>query len=320
MEPNKNRAGMQNLQSKQRQTHIKKQQKKNTAPVAPVIFLAIFAIILGVAAGLLLRQVFETRLQAEHALNIKSQFVEDLSERLNYLEVEYDELSTQNEHLEGQLRQERARISRLRSELRGIDPAKAQEYQEKISNLEKQLESYREQVAMLETEKQSLEGEKSQMQSTLNQTTARFDELERKKKELEEKVEKAAYLTISGITAQAIRERRRGDEPTDRARRTDKIQVCFTVNENHVAEPGSRDFHIRIIDPNNQVLADSRANVFEHNGEELVYTNRRVVNFRNEQQNVCIVWSQPERFDSGYYNVNIYAEGREAGYKLFELH
>ncbi len=292
---------------------------KSSANVGPVIFLAIFAVLLAVVAGLLLRQVFETRFQAETALRAQTQTIANMTSQLNNLEEEYIELSVKHEHLEGSLRQERARISRLRQELRGMDPVEAQKYKDQIRELEERLEYYREQVSMLETEKQSLESEKSQMQTTLNQTTNRFDELEQRNKELEEKVEKAAYLTIAGITAQGIRERRRGDEPTDRARRTDKIQICFTVNENPVAEPGNRDFYVRIIDPNNRVLADSQANVFDHNGEELVYSNRRSVNFRNEQQNVCVVWSQPERFESGYYNVNIYAEGREAGYKLFEL-
>ncbi len=310
MEPNKAKTGKVD------------EKPKKTAGIGPVIFLSIFAVLLAVAAGLLLREVFEARLQAEVALEEKTialQEKQEIEEQLNELEEEYVELSVKHEHLEGAIRQERARIARLRQEMRGIDPADAQKYKEQIQELEDRLEEYREQVRMLEAENQSLESEKSQMQSTLNQTTARFDELEQRKKELEELVDKASYLTISGITAQGIRERRRGDEPTDRARRTDKLQICWTVNENLVAEPGNREFHVRIIDPNNRVLAASDQNTFDHNGEELVYSLRRQINFRNDQQNVCVVWTQDERFESGYYNVNIYAEGREAGYKLFEL-
>lgn len=313
MEPNRPKAGMKD----KKQT--KGQNPKSSANVGPVIFLAIFAVLLGVAAGLLLRQVFETRIQAEAALETKSQIVDDLNKKLDNLEEDYIELSVKHEHLEGALRQERARISRLRQELRGMDPVEAQKYKDQIRGLEDQLEIYKEQVGMLEIEKQSIESEKSQMQMTLNQTTILLDELERRNKELEEQVEKAAYLTISGLTAQGIRERRKGDEPTNRARKTDKLQVCFTVNENQVAEPGNREFFVRIVDPNNRVLAASQANTFNHQGEELVYSQKRQVNFRSESQNVCVVWSQPERFESGYYNVNVYAEGREAGYSLFQL-
>ncbi len=311
------------MENKKTQAGSNNQNSKGSANAAPVIFLSVFAILLAIAAGLLLRQVLESRAQVERAIYEKAEVVnekEELTEKLNELEEEYVELSVKYEHLEGSLRQERARISRLRQELRGIDPVDARMYKEQIEELEEKLEEYREQARVMEAEKQSLASEKSQMQTTLNQANAQINELDSKKEDLEELVEKASYLTISELTAQGIRERRRrGDQPTDRARRTDKIQVCFTVNENHVAPAGNRDFFIRIIDPNNRVLSVSDANTFEFEGEEIVYTRKREVNFRNEPQNVCVAWNQPDRFEKGYYNAVVFTEGREVGYQLFQL-
>ncbi len=310
------------MEHRKTQTGENKKNSKGPSNIGPVIFLSIFAVLLAVAAGLLLRQVLDSRAQAEAILYEKEQAVlekQEMDEKLNELEEEYIELSVKYEHLEGSLKQERVRINRLRQELRVTEPADVHRYEEQIRELQETLNDYREQVRVMESEKQTLAMEKSQMQADLDQTTSKFGDLERKKDELEEKVEKASYLTISGLTVQGIRERRRGDEPTDRARRTDKIQVCFTVNENFVAQPGNRDFYIRIIDPNNRAFRISDDNTFEYEGDEIVYTLRRQVNYRNEQQKVCGVWNQSDRFQQGYYNAVVFTEGREVGFKLFEL-
>jgi len=299
------------------------QKPRNQSGMGPFIFVSIFVILLAVATGLLLRQVFESRAEAEIALQEKNQAIaekQELQDQLHEIEEDYIELSSKYDHLEEELRQAGARISRLRSELEGVDPADARQFREEIEQLEQQLEEYRQQIEDLERENQALASEKSQMQSTVDEVTSRFDRMEQEKERLQEKVEQASYLTICEFTVQPIRERWFGrEEITDRARRTDRIEICFTVNENPAASPGVRDFHIRIMDPHNNVLS-STGNVYElENGEEINYSLSRQIDYENEQEEVCVTWTQDERYLSGYYNVNIYTEGREVGYKLFEL-
>ena len=42
--------------------------------------------------------------------------------------------------------------------------------------------------------------------------------------------------------------------PTERARRSDKIKVCFTVAKNKLTEAGDKELYVQVIDPKNNVL------------------------------------------------------------------
>ncbi len=310
------------MEEKKQKPGANRSKPNKSANIGALIFLSVFAVLLAVATGLLLQQVFESRTLAETALYEKNQLAaekQELTNKLDTLEEGYTELSERYEHLESQLYRERARIRNIRAQLQDADPAEAQKYMEQVKELEQKLAEYQQQVDQLEAEKQSLESEKSQMQASFSQTADNYEKVRKEKKELEDLVNKASYLTISDLTTEAIRERRRGDRPTDRARRTDRIDICFTINENIVAETGHREFYIRVIDPHNNVLTDMESGTFVFEGDEIKYSINKRVNFRNERKQVCFDWSQDERFESGYYNVVIFTEGREVGYKLFEL-
>jgi hypothetical protein len=172
---------------------------------------------------------------------------------------------------------------------------------------------------MMEAENQELLGENSQIRSTLTETTQRNDFLEDRNQELETKLELATILTISELEGIALRERRSGDEVTDKAKRADKLRICFTVNQNLIAEPGNRDFYIRLTDPSNQVMTFTPDETIDFEGETIQYSVKRTVNFQNNAQEVCVIWDQEEKFSKGYYNVVVFTEGEEVGYKLFQL-
>ncbi len=292
-----------------------------------VIFLAVLAVLLALGGALILRQLLSARHETQVSrieLNNVSEEKDALLDQLDELEAKYTQLSVEYQELEALFNAERRRVNQLRAQLRGDAGADGEtpniaQYRQRIEELEEQLESYRQQIEIMESEKEVLAGENAQMRASLAQTTARNQQLESKTQELEEQVEKASLLTISDLEGTALRERRRGDEPTDKARKTDKLRICFTINPNLVANPGNRDFYIRLINPLNQVMTTSPDNTLEFEGETIQYSIKRSVNFQNNAQEVCVIWNQDERFEKGYYNVVVFLDGREIGYKLFQL-
>lgn len=303
------------------------QRKGNATSV--VVFLIILALLLGIGGAFLLRETLETKYQVQVAqmeARQANQQKQELLEQLNEIEGRYNQLMIEYEDLQGLFRAEKNRVSRLRKQLQesglsegGPSGAEVANFREQISQLEEQLQSYQTQIEMMAAENQELAGENSQMQTTLTETAQRNEILEDRNDELETKLEQATILTISELEGVALRERRRGDEPTEKARKADKLRICFTVNQNLVAEPGNRDFYIRLTDPNNQVLTYSPDETIDFEGETIQYTVQRTVNYQNAAQEVCVVWEQEEKFDKGYYNVVVFTEGEEVGYKLFQL-
>ncbi len=298
------------------------EKKQKTKGVGAIIFLSIFVVILAAGSGLLLRQYLTVQQEAELAVEANKKIDkqrQELLTQLDELESAFQQLSIEYSQMEDVLRTERSRVRQLRNELAGKGPDDEPDMKEKIEELEKLLAEYQEEAEMLKVENLELTNEKSQIENTLNKASARTTQLEREKSEMEEQLDKASILSVSNIEANGVREKRRGDVPTDRARRTSKIQVCFTINQNLVATPGNRDFYVRIIDPNNKVLTNFPDDTFTFEGEELSYSVQRTVNFQNNAQDICMIYNQDEKFEKGYYNIVIFAEGYEMGYKLLEL-
>jgi hypothetical protein len=298
--------------------------RKRSGVSGVIIFLSVLAVILAIAGALLLREVLQARYDAqmkdlivERVSNERNEMLRDLDE----ISTKYDQLAIEYKELDSLFRAERVRVNQLRAQLRsGTGPVEGGiSLRAQIEELQAQVEDYRLQLEMLQAEKEVLQNENSQIRTNLDQTTARNKELENRNEDLEQQLEKASVLSISNLELTPLRTRKRGDEPTDRARRTDKMRVCFTVNQNLVAQRGNTDFFIRLVDPRNTVMTTSPANTLEFEGETIQYSIKRTVNYQNASQDVCVVWDQQEKFDKGYYNVVVFWNGMEVGYKLFQL-
>ncbi len=301
---------------------------KKSAASGVVIFLSILAILLGIAGAMLLRETLSNRYEiqiSERQVRQTNTEKQELLDQLNEIEKRYNELTKEYEELNDLFLAEKRKVGQLRAQLsnsgssKGESPGNISDLREQITELEDQLESYRSQLEMVEGENEALTGENEQIRNTLSETTDRNRQLETINEDLEKKLENATILTVSEIEATPLHEKRKGDKPTDKAKKTDKISICFTINQNLVADPGNRDFYVRLTDPSNQVMSLSPDNTVEFEGETIQYSVLRTVNFQNDAQETCVVWDQEEKFAKGYYNVVIFNNGNEVGYKLFQL-
>ena len=302
---------------------VENNRKSNGSGI--IIFLSVLAVLLAIAGGLLLREMLKARYETQIA-NLQVREIADerdiLIGQLDDLDGRYAQLSKEHEDLRQLFEAERRRASQLRAQLQGVGPigkGEAMPIREQIEQLEDQLANYEDQIAMLLEENETLSIENAQIRSNLAQAHVYNQELEVEKEKLQEKVNIASLINISNVDVMALRERRRWDEPTVSARRADKLSICFNLNRNMIAEPGERDFYIRIIDPNNEVLTKSQEDIMPFEGETIQYSLKETVDFQNVSMDVCTEWEQDKRFDRGYYSVVVFCEGNEVGYKLFEL-
>ena len=149
--------------------------------------------------------------------------------------------------------------------------------------------------------------------------------LEKEKEQLADKIEEASVLEAYNITASGIYVKRSGTEVvTTKARRVNKIRVCFTLGKNVVLLPGLKDVYIRIASPDTKILSPGVAEdfVFDYKGEQIQYTIFEQANYDNEALNLCLVWEKKfEEIDmlKGIYEVIVFADGQEIGTAVFEL-
>ena len=92
--------------------------------------------------------------------------------------------------------------------------------------------------------------------------------------------------------------------PTERAHRSDKIQVCFTVAKNVVIGSGDKELYVQVLDPNNTVLGANEQVQF---GDNVInYSVISKFNYENKNLNVCEFVSPNGEFAKGKYTINVY--------------
>jgi len=298
-------------------------QTSRSANIAPIVFLSIISVILAIAVALVLREYFQSRELASATAIEKAECEERADEflkKLNDLDAAYQGLMREHADLQLLANQQRSEISRLRAQIRSIaGTQRLDDVKERIDQLEQELALYQSQVEVLSEDNVQLSGEYAQVKSNLAVAEEQIVELEVKNQGLNEQIDRASVLKIINIEVITTRQVRRGERITTRAGRVDKIQICFNILDNILAQPGNRIFYTRITGPNGQLLTNGETRTFELLGNQVPFTVSKTFEYKNEQQVGCMVYSPANDLEKGIYRVAIFAEGRELGTQLFEL-
>ena len=150
--------------------------------------------------------------------------------------------------------------------------------------------------------------------TTLDSTNVRYEEsrmfndsLVVQNTALAEVVENAAVLTTANLKGFGVIERNNGKLiPTERAGRSDKIRVCYTVAKNKLVQSGDKELYVQVIDPKNNILGVNQQIKF---GEQtLNYSIISKFNYENGNLDICefIVNSTDDDFEKGRYQVNVF--------------
>jgi len=151
-----------------------------------------------------------------------------------------------------------------------------------------------------------------------------YNELQKQKREntsllkenenLNKSLEKGALLTANSFKAKGFEKFFGVKRPSTKAKRVQSIEVCFTLAENTLTEPGEKELYIQILNPRNNVVADKGAINFEYTS--LIYSSKQLINYTNEVQEICVdidadITEQP--LARGMYLVSIFHGSRKLG-------
>ncbi|WP_166965075.1 chromosome partitioning protein ParA [Yeosuana marina] len=226
---------------------------------------------------------------------------------LNAMAKQYDDAISENEVANNNLIEARARIQGL------IDSLKISEtnvkslwrYKQKYMSLQKEMD-------VLLAQNDSLRVENSYLATSLDSTRVRLEErtmftdsLLIQNTALAEVMENASVLSTIGLKGFGVIERTSGKLiPTERASRTDKIRVCFTVAQNKLVQAGDQELYVQVIDPKNNTLGANEQVVF---GDKTInYSIISKFNYENSSLNICEFVTGKGDFEKGRYVVNVF--------------
>ncbi len=297
-------------------------QANNQAPIPPkknksgLLFILFLVLGLLVVVTWLYIDQRQTTDQIETALTAEK---DSLQSHLMQLRDGYDELMTDNDSLNAQLNEEKEKIDDLLAEIKTVKAtnyAKIKQLQNELTTLRKVAKSYVRQIDSLNTMNQALVAENIKVKNEIQEVTKFKNELEEQNKDLSGKVEMASTLRTDEIIATPIN--RRG-KANNRLSKIEKIKVDFRIKENVLAEQGERDVYIRIAGPDDYILAKSEEDLFEYQGQEIIYSARRPVDYIGNDLDVTIYWDNNGALIAGTYEVHIFADGNEIGNTKFQI-
>jgi len=253
-------------------------------------------------------QVIQTQLNQEK---------DSIESNLNNLYSDYTNLESSNDSINKELAVERGKIQGLISQIKrekAISYQQIKDYQAELGSLRSIMKSYISQIDSLNTLNQSLIAENVKVREESSMTKMANKELSTKNEELSTKVQKGSIIKARDVVSTPINSR--GKEVT-RARRVEKIKVCFTLVENEIAKAGLSDAFVRITGPDKFVLAKSETDQFEFQGEKIVYSAKREVDYQNKDVDLCIFYDNNGDLLVGSYDVAVFIDGIQIGQSQF---
>ena len=241
---------------------------------------------------------------------------------LNIMAQDYDAAIAESEIKNQDLIDARERIQGLMDSLKVSQNSvnSLWRYKKKFMDLQEEMDVLLTENDRLKIENDYLATSLDSTQVQLAERTMFTDSLLVQNTELASVVSDAAALQTVGLLGMGVIERRSGRQiPTERAGRSDKIKVCFTVAKNMLAEAGDKELYVQVIDPNNNVLGANDQVQFED--QVLNYSLISRFNYENRNLNICeyVAAIEDSKFEKGRYIINLFNEKELISSSEFEL-
>jgi len=230
---------------------------------------------------------------------------------LNTMAKQYDAVIAENEIANEDLVAARERIQGLMDSLKISQNSvnSLWRYKKRYLALEEEMDELLKENDRLKVENELLASSLDSTQVQLAERAAFTDSLLVQNTELADAVKGAGSLQTVGLKGFGVIERNSGKLiPTERARRSDKIRVCYTVARNTLATAGDKELFVQVIDPNNNVLGANNQAQFDE--KVLNYSLISRFNYENRNLNICefVAPNGEEKFEKGRYVVNVFDE------------
>lgn len=285
--------------------------------------IALLVVIIAVLAW----QLVVTKTTVKTIIVEKNQVKEkntELQQELDSVLLEYTTIKEQYGSLNKKLADQDSTIQKYAKDIQKLIASQADysRIKKKLEYLRNITQGYINRVDSLYRENKVLKDENVKIKADYEEEQQKVVQLSKDKDELNTKVNLASTLKAYKINGSGIRVKKGIDEIVVKARKSEKLKVCFVLGENLIAAPGNKTVYVRIARPDGLILTQSNDETYAFtttDGNKLQFTTKQVVNYQNKEMDVCLYWQQAGEFDAGTYNVTVYIDGFFLGESSFIL-
>jgi cell division protein FtsB len=285
------------------------QQPEKKSPVKMIAATIILAVVL----IFIVFMYFDQKHKMVEMETVLTHEKDSLATELRHMVNAYDTLKTNNDSLNAGLEKEKNKIIQLLS-VNASNVQLIRKYKSEINTMRDIMKSYIVQIDSLNTRNKSLVAENSEIKQQMTKVRSSNTELSKVREELSSKVEIASVIQAKDISAVALNKKRK---ETSRLNLIDKLRICFTLRENPLAKPGTKEVFMRVIRPDSLVITSSAANMFDYKGNKIIYSANRQVDYMNQDIELCIFLDNTGDFIIGNYSVELYLDDNIIGRSSF---
>jgi DNA repair exonuclease SbcCD ATPase subunit len=281
--------------------------------------------IIGILAVLLIGSLVYIFKLTSDAKTLQNTVVETRSEKesvlkdLSDLKATYDAAIAENTSMSDELIAERDKVVKLMADLKTAkgDAASLRKYKDQYRQLEGKMKNLMQEVEVLKTQNQQLTTNLDSTKVVLEDNKKYNQVLVGQNEELAKTVEKGQKLSITNLKTGSYKLRSSGKQiMTDKASRTDLLQVSFTIAENKIAKSGDKTYYVQVIDAKNNVLGNKETVTFGDNS--LTYSFTTTVQYENKTVEVREQLKGKD-FAKGTYFVNVFDKDELVSKSSFTL-
>jgi len=302
-------------------------QEESKSKKRGILIWIIIALLMGTNGVTIWLLMQEKNKVAEQIIKIQTVYVEKetIQNDLAALKKDYEGLQTTNKAIQADIDLKIARIDELMAEAK---KHKGDAYM--IAKLSKEAETLREimkhyvyTIDSLNTLNQTLVAEKKTVLKQLVQEKEKQDVLKQEKEELKNTIAKGSILTCFNVTAKGVYFKKGGKKEVEsnKARKTTKIKVGFSLGENKIAKTGEKAVYIRIITPDGKEMAKSYDDSYKFvfNKSNGYYAGKETLNYANVEMSAVTYCEGQGEMVPGNYLIEITCDGAVIGNTSLKL-
>lgn len=240
---------------------------------------------------------------------------------LSKMLVNYDSVKTNNEKLNQNLLMTQSEIKNLLNQVEQVKQASYEEvsqYRNKVTTLRGIMKDLYNQIDSLNERNKILYAENIEVKKQISDEKNKNEQLVKEKDELVQTVKKAQILDafdlkVTGLTTK--------DKVSDRASKTQKLMVGFSLSKNLTTPRGLKNIYVRIMKPDQLLLVNNEGGVFNFEDLTIPYSASREINYEGNELPVNIYWDNTghEPLIPGTYTIDVFADGYNIGTTTFLL-
>ena len=267
-------------------------------------------IAVAVVLALVLAYVWYQKSSLVRELNVEK---DALTQQMITLQNDYATLSSDNDRINAQLDSSREEVSQLIERIKKTEAtnrAMIRQYERELGTLRSIMRNYIVQIDSLNTLNHKLTADAAAARREAAETRRQSEELSKAVESLSGQVAAGSVLKGRAIRMDAYNS---SDKITDRSSRVVRLMTTLSLVENDLAPKGPVRVYIRVKGPDGILLTGDDQRTFEYEGEPLICSASREVDYQGKEVELSIYLNGISDFVKGIYTVEAYTENNLLG-------